>query len=226
MAPYRVPPPGFFHHGVPSLCSHPWCPGYTPTAPQSIVVRMRGPRSHRGYTRIFLSLGFALLGHRGYTRISTRLAKPALRSWVIADTLASPRGSQCFRISALSEGHRGYTRISPDLCECPPLAFSLHCDPSQFRHFSKKGCMASVSPDTPRIKNSRLHGPVPSHPCHSRVLTPSPILTSDRRLLRRASSQRRWLLTPGPGSRGTGQHGVVCHQAGRTNRTHRTHPDS
>ena len=37
--------------------------------------RMRGPRSHRGYTRIFLSLGFALLGHRGSTRISTRLAK-------------------------------------------------------------------------------------------------------------------------------------------------------
>ena len=36
-----------------------------------------GPRSHRGYTRIFLSLGFALLGHRGYTS-------------------HLPRGSQCF----------------------------------------------------------------------------------------------------------------------------------
>ena len=98
---------------------------------------------------------------------------------VIAVTLASPRGSQCFRISALSEGHRGYTRISPDLCECPPLAFSLHCDPSQFRHF-------------PHTYLS------PSHLYLSRVLTPSPILTSDRRLLRRAPSQRRWLLTPGP----------------------------
>ena len=33
----RYPSPGFFHHGVPSLCSHPWCPSYTPTAPQSTV---------------------------------------------------------------------------------------------------------------------------------------------------------------------------------------------
>ena len=138
---------------------------------------MRGPRSHRGYTRIFLSLGFALLGHRGSTRISTRLAKPALRSWVIADPLASPRGSQCFRISALSEGHRGSTRISPDLCECPPLAFALHCDPSQFRHFPIKRMHGyGVPGHATHGKNSRLRGPVTSHPCHSRVLTPSPIL--------------------------------------------------
>ena len=140
-------------------------------------VRMRGPRSHRGYTRIFLSLGFALLGHRGYTRISTRLAKPALRSWVIADTLASPRGSQCFRISALSEGHRGYTRISPALCECPPLAFSLHCDPSQFRHFTKKRMHGFGVPGHATHTKTRDYTGL-SHPCHSRVFTPSPILTS------------------------------------------------
>ena len=67
-------------------------------------------------------------------------------------------------------GHRGYTRISPDLCECPPLAFSLHCDPSQFRHFPKKGCMASVSPGTPRMKKKRtVHVPVPFAPFISHV---------------------------------------------------------
>ena len=138
----------------------------------------------------------ALLGHRGYTRISLSLSIALL-------------------------GHRGHTRISPDLCECPPLAVSLHCDPSQFRHFTKKGCMASVSHE------EKLYTYLsPSHLCLSHVLTPSPILTSARRLLRRAPSQRRWLLTPGPGSRGTGQLCIVCHQAGPTNRTHRTQPDS
>ena len=149
-------------------------------------VRTRGPRSHRGSTRIFLGLGFALLGHRGSTRISTRLAKPALRSWVIADQLASPRGSQCFRISALSEGHRGSTRISPNLCECPPLAFALHCDPSQFRHFPIK----------------RMHGyGVPGHATHGKKLATTrtchfaPLsltcLDSFPDPLRRAPSQRR-----------------------------------
>ena len=60
-----------------------------------------------------------------------------------------------FSISALSEGHRGSTRISLDLCECPPLAFALHCDPSQFRHFPIK----------------RMHGyGVPGHATHEKTL--------------------------------------------------------
>ena len=127
-------------------------------------VRTRGPRSHRGSTRIFLSLGFTLLGHRGSTRISTRLAKPALRSWVIADQLASPRGSQCFRISALSEGHRGSTRISPNLCECPPLACALHCDPSQFRHFPIKRMHGYGVPGHATHGKKTVHIPVPFAP--------------------------------------------------------------
>ena len=62
----------------------------------------------------------------------------------------------------------------------------------------KKGCVASVSPDTPRMKKLYTYL-FPSHLCLSRVLTPSPILTSDRRPPRRGRSQCRWLLTPGLG---------------------------
>ena len=154
------------------------------------------------------------------SRLHSHLPEPRPRSWVIADTLASPRGSQCFRISALSEGHRGYTRISLDLCECPPLAFSLHCDPSRFRHSPKKGCMASVSPDTPRLKNSRLHRPVPSHPCHSRVFLPSPDLAADRRPSRRARSPRGWplLWSRDPGENQTDN---LCHQDGKRATNHK-----
>ena len=86
--------------------------------------------------------------------------------------------------------------------------FCLHCDPSRCRHYQKKGCVASVSSDTPRMKKLCTYL-FPSRLCLSRVLTPSLILTSDRRPLRRARS--RWLLTPGPGSRRTGQLGIVCH---------------
>ena len=129
---------------------------------------------------------------------------PVLCPRVIADTLASPR--------TFANAHHSH------------FLFTVT------RHSSatspKKGCMASVSLDTPRMKkNCTRTCPLRTFYL-SRVLTPSPILTSARRLQRRAPSQRRWLLTPGPGSRGTGQLCIVCHQAGRTNRTHRTQPDS
>ena len=103
-----------FRHRLHSTFKKPPC-NNTWWRPPRRLFRMRGPRSHRGYTRIF-----------------TRLAKPALRSWVIADTLASPRGSQSQHCALGSSrihshlhetrkaniallGHRGYTRISTRL---------------------------------------------------------------------------------------------------------------
>ena len=61
----------------------------------------------------------------------------------------------------------------------------------------RKGRVASVSPDTPRMKKLYTYL-YPSHLCLSRVLTLSRILASDRRPLRRARSLRSWFLTRGP----------------------------
>ena len=133
---------------------------------------------------------------------------------VIADTLASPRGSQsqhCALGSSRIHSHRHEARNAFASVLCPRVIADTLASPRTFanahhshflftvtRHSSatspQKRCMASVSPDTPRIKNSRLHRPVRSDPCLSRVFLPSPDLATDRRPSRRARSLRGWPL--------------------------------
>ena len=227
MAPYRVPPPGLFHHGVPSFCSRPWCPATLPPH-RRVLCQVLACRWHEGLKcapadQLLVARLHVLLRRPGDTRSRSRPTSPTASPWAAQWACGSSQSESTNNL--LLHLHKVPKRSHYFVRSTNIRTF----DSTVTRHSAatppRKGRVASVSPDTPRMKKLYTYL-YPSHLCLSRVLTLSPILASDRRPLRRARSLCSWFLTPGPGSRGTGQLCIVCHQAGRTNRTHRTHPDS
>ena len=102
------------------------------------------------------------------------------------------------------------------------------CSFTHFRLPRKKETRLLCLPDMPSSvkKKTRANWTLPFTPLPHTCLCCLPVPKPDSRLSRRARSARGWSFALGPGSRGTGQLGIVCHQAGRTNRTHRPDLDS
>ena len=187
----RYPSPGFFHQGVPSLCSHPRCsfPRHCRVLCQVPACRWReGLKCAPGQqTNCAPSApSSSLRSPVQQTNCAPGLAVDLWVSAVVVDQhrlTTTPRGSKAGRIRRLRLPRKKETRL-----QCPPT------------------CQA---PEKTRANRALLLAPL-SHTC----LCCLPVPTPDSRP-RRARSARGWLFTPAPGPKGKGQHDLTRLQRGR-----------
>ena len=144
--PVRLPLSGLFHHGVPSFCSHPWCPSYTPTAPQSIVSGTRVPW-HEGLKyppadQLLVARLHVLLRRPGVIAVGVRptiitTVSPWAAQWACGSSqLESDQQSS----QLLSTSHQ--SGVALVVCDRPTFAHTRHSCTTP-----PKNCTTSMSPD-------------------------------------------------------------------------------
>ena len=129
---------------------------------------------------------------------------------VIADTLASPRGSQSQHCALGSSRIHSHLHEARNALLCPRVIADTLASPRTFANAHHSHSLFTVTRHSSATSPKRMHGfGVPRHPTHKKLattrtcpfaplsltcLSPSPDLATDSRPSRRAGSLRGWIL--------------------------------